>query len=220
MIRGAIFDVDGTLLDSMPIWNEAGARYLGKLGILPEPGLAQTLFPLSFEEGAAYLNEHYSLGKSVSSVMQGISDIIEDFYRYEVSPKPGAAAFLQELRKQNIPMVLATTGDPLLAGAAFRRLGMADCFLRPFTCEELHTTKRQPDIYLAAAAYLGTLPSETAVFEDMLHAVRTAADAGFVTVAVEDRESEKDRAAIRDAASCYLKDFTESDIFWQFAADL
>lgn len=218
MIRGAIFDVDGTLLDSMPIWRNAGARYLESLGVTPQAGLADVLFPMSFEEGAAYLKRQYGLEQTIEEIQAGISSVIGGFYRNEVTLKPGAADFLERLRQKGVPMVLATTGDPPLIAAALKRLGVAGYFSRIFTCAELNTSKRQPDIYLAAAACLGCRPEETAVFEDVLHAVRAAAGAGFVTVAVEDAESANHRAEIQSRAHWYMEDFTRFDNFWSFAS--
>lgn len=218
MIRGAIFDVDGTLLDSMPIWRDAGTRYLTGLGITPEPGLAEILFPMSFEEGAAYLKQQYSLKQAAGEIQADVSSIIGGFYRDEVMLKPGAADFLARLRQEGIPMALATTGDPPLIAAALERLGVAGYFSRTFTCAELNTSKREPDIYLAAAAFLGCRPEETAVFEDVLHAVRAAAGAGFLTVAVADAESAADRGEIRSRAHWYMEDFMHFDNFWSFIA--
>lgn len=217
MIRAAVFDVDGTLLDSMPIWRDVGARYLRSLGLAPEPGLADILFPMSFEEGARYLKDRYGLGQSREEVQAGVSAIIDGFYRREVALKPGAASFLAELAERGVPMALATTGDPPLVAAALERLGVAGYFSRTFTCAELDTTKRRPDIYLAAAAYLGVAPAETAAFEDVLHALRAAGDAGFFTVAVEDAESRGDREAIRACAKVYLRDFRDFASFWKLA---
>lgn len=220
MIRGAVFDVDGTLLDSMPIWRDAGARYLESLEITPGPGLADALFPMSFEEGAAYLKRQYGLGQTIEDIQAGISSVIGGFYRNEVVLKSGAADFLKRLRQEGVPMVLATTGDPPLIAAALERLDVAGYFSRTFTCAELNTSKRRPDVYLAAAAYLGCRSEEAVVFEDVLHAVRAAAGAGFVTVAVEDTESAADRIEIRSCAHWYMEDFTRFNDFWSFVTGI
>ena len=90
MIKGAIFDIDGVLLDSMGIWDDLGARYLRSLGRIPEEGLNKILFSMSMEQGAEYLNEHYGLNKSVKETVDGIGKMLEDYYFYEVLLKPGA----------------------------------------------------------------------------------------------------------------------------------
>ena len=215
MIRGAIFDADGTLLDSMPIWADAGARYLTGLGICPEPGLGQKLFSCSLEEGAAYLKAHYGLLQSPEEIRQGVLSVISGFYRREVQPKPGVELFLRGLREKNIPMAIATTGDEALLTAALERLHLREYFLKLVTCSALGVTKRQPDVYLAAAAALGTRPAETLVFEDTFFAIQTAKEAGFHTVAVEDAASCADRARIRMIADCYLPEYPAPEHFWK-----
>ena len=104
MIRGAIFDLDGVLLDSMGIWNDLGARYLRGQGITPEPGLNAILFAMSMEQGAAYLKAHYPLPQSEAEIGDGIARMVADYYFYEVPAKPGAAALLAFLAERNIPM--------------------------------------------------------------------------------------------------------------------
>jgi len=90
MIRGAIFDLDGVLLDSMAIWNDLGARYLRRQGIAPEAGLNAILFSMSMEQGAAYLKGHYPLNGSEAEILNGIQDMLRDFYYDEVPAKaPG-----------------------------------------------------------------------------------------------------------------------------------
>ena len=214
MIRGAIFDADGTLLDSMGIWEDLGARYLRRQGREPRPGLSAILFPMTLEESSAYLREQYQLPQEEADIRQGILDTLADYYRQEVSLKPGVSAFLEQLQEKGIPMTIATTGDAELLEAALARLHVRQYFGRIFTCTELHTTKRQPDIYRAAAAWMSSAPEETLVFEDVLHALRTAAAAGFLTVAVEDAASAQDQEAIRQAAAIYLRDFGAFDDFW------
>ena len=206
-IRGAIFDADGTLLDSMHIWDELGERYLRSLGIKAEEGLAQILFSMTLEESSAYLKKRYQLAQSEEEIKAGVLAQLEDFYRHKVSLKPGAADFLYKLAEENIPMVIATSGDKELLEAALERLNVAQYFRRIFTCSELKTSKKQPDIYRIAADFLGTAPKETAVFEDVLYAVETAKSAGFFTAAVEDAASISDKERLKQTADVYLENF-------------
>ena len=101
MIWGAIFDLDGVLLDSMGIWEDLGARYLRRLHITPEPGLNEVLFPMSMEQGAAYLKAHYPLQQCEAEICGGIAQMLKDYYVQEVPAKPGAAALLARLDKLN-----------------------------------------------------------------------------------------------------------------------
>ena len=126
--RGAIFDADGTLLDSMQVWRSLGELYLRSRDIQPEEGLSARLWPLSYEQGCEYLRSHYALKESVSEIQQGISRMIEAFYRNEVQLKPGVREFLARLKREGIPMVIATSGDRELLTAALGRNGIAGYF--------------------------------------------------------------------------------------------
>ena len=96
MLTGAIFDVDGTLLDSMHIWRGLGERYLRRKGITAEGGLADTLYPMSLEESSIYLKQRYSLTDSVEKIVSDTVAMIEEFYRDEVSLKPGVGSYLKD----------------------------------------------------------------------------------------------------------------------------
>ena len=116
MIRGTIFDLDGVLLDSMGIWEDLGARYLRRLHITPEPGLNEVLFPMSMEQGAAYLKAHYPLQQSEAEICGGIARMLKDYYAQEVPAKPGAAALLNFLAERGISM--AAAGSPVRSATA------------------------------------------------------------------------------------------------------
>ena len=104
MIKGAIFDVDGTLLDSMEIWEDVGVRYLNSIGIEAEPDLGTVLFTMSIQEGAAYVKEHYHLSQEPEEIVQGVLDIISNYYKKTALLKSGAKELLEKLDKHNIPM--------------------------------------------------------------------------------------------------------------------
>lgn len=215
MIKGAIFDVDGTLLDSMEIWEDVGVRYLNKIGIEAEPDLGTILFTMSLPEGAAYVKEHYHLSQEPDEIINGVLGIISNYYE-EIAPlKPGVAEFLKELSKKDIRMTVATSNNKEEVEAAFKRTGLASYFERIFTCEEVGAGKTKPDIYLEAAKYMGTKPEETVVFEDVLHAVRTAKDAGFLVVGLYDEASKTEQKQIQREADWYCKEISELPDIWQ-----
>lgn len=203
-IRGAVFDIDGTLIDAMPIWDELGARYLRRQGIAPAPDLGKILFPMTIAEGVQYLKGTYHLNASGDAIRAGLMDELGSFYKNEVPLKEGARETLAVLQRAKIPMVLATIGDRELENAALTRLGVRDYFQDMFFCEDYGTTKRESRIYLVCAAYLGLRPEEIIVFEDVLPAVRAAKRAGFFTVAVYDAASRKDAAEMKREADLYL----------------
>lgn len=220
MIRGVIFDVDGVLLNSMPVWENLGEIYLERLGIEAEKGLGETLFAMSLEEGADYLIENYGLKQTPGEIIAGLNREVQDFYGRKVPLKEGVRGYLQEFRDRKIPMAIATSGDRANAETALKRLKVLSYFRAVFTCTEIGSSKSQPDIYYAAALQLDTDPSDTWVFEDALHAIRTAKKAGFRTAGVYDRASGRDLAQIRDTADIYLPEFKDFDSFWKRASEI
>ncbi len=214
MIRGAVFDMDGTLLDSMGIWTDVGARYLAAQHIEANEHLGEILFPMSLEQGSVYLKTHYHLSESTEEIRAGILSIIRNFYVSEVRLKQGAAAFLSELSKRGILLAAATSSDRGLIEAACGRLRILPYFQHIFTCSEIGEGKDSPAIYLKAAASLGAQPGEIFVFEDALHALSTAKQAGFRTAAVYDASSADDAQALRTTAEIYLRDLTDFSQFW------
>ena len=179
MGKGAIFDVDGTLLDSMPIWEDAAARFLAGLGIRAQEGLGDIMFRMSLDEGAVYLKNTYGLDMSVEEVKAGVLGVIRDFYVNQVQPKAGVREFLKELSSRRIPMYIATSSNREHIRAAFERLGLYEYFDGMITCEEAGAGKREPTIFLLAAQRMGLAPQDIFVFEDVIHAVRSAGSAGF-----------------------------------------
>lgn len=203
LYKAAVFDIDGTLIDSMPIWEDLDADYLKTQGVelteQEKQDLNEALWPMTVEEGIQHLKETYNLAPSEEDISKALSDAVEHFYRFEVPAKNGMPELVRALRAAGVPLALATVGEPVYETAALQRLGLFDDFQALFDCNGLGTTKREPVVFQTAPAALlgdGYDPADVLVFEDVLHAVRAAKDAGFTTVAVEDAASAKDRDAI------------------------
>lgn len=222
MSKGAIFDADGTLLDSMPIWEDAAARFLAGLGIEAEPDLGDTMFRLSLDEGAAYLKKTYLAGDHGRSmteeeIKEEVLGVIRDFYVHQVQPKAGARRFLEELAARKVPMYIATSSNREHIRAALERLGLLHFFDGMITCEEAGASKRQPRIFLLAAERMGLSPEDIFVFEDVIHAIRSAGSAGFVTVGVYDAASAADNEAMRAECAIYLHTLENREKFLETA---
>lgn len=209
MIRGAIFDIDGTLIDSMPLWEDLGGRYLRSLGKIPESGLSDILFPMTIPEGVHYIKSRYRLQKTEEEIWKELKETAKTFYREEVPLKAGAKTLLDFFSRHGITMMLATIGEPELVQSALIRLKVWKYFKGMTTCEDLQTTKRESMIYRKAAEIMGTKPEETLVFEDILQAVQSAKKAGFLVCAVADDSSRADRERIAAEADFLIEDFTE-----------
>lgn len=213
MLKGIIFDADGTLIDSMHIWHDVSLRYLSRRGFEPLPGLTDLIFTMTLTEGCSYIKELYGIPDTVGQIIDDILSLIRDFYYYEVQLKPGVFEFLSGLHERGIPMVIATAGVRETLEAALARLGIRDFFDKLFFCTELSTSKREPFIYEHAAHHLGLEPSEICVFEDALYAVRTAKAAGFYVVGIADESQADKRDDIIKTADMFFRNFTDSDRF-------
>lgn len=205
-LKGAIFDADGTLLDSMSVWDTIGEDYLISLGIVPRENLAETFREMSLEQSAAYYRTHYGVTQSVPKIIDGINAMIARYYREEVPLKPGCADFLRALQARGVRMCVATATDTALIDAALTRCGVRDCFASILSCGDLGTSKREPHIFNAAAALLGAEKVRTMVFEDAFHALMTAKAAGYCTAAVFD-PSEPSQDELRMLADVYFSDW-------------
>ena len=204
-IKGAIFDVDGTLLDSMPVWESVASDYLLSRGVHPRPDLNDDLSALGGHEIPAYFQAEYGLRESAEDIQNGIYDLLEEFYFLKAMPKEGVFPVLDALRERGAKMCVATATDRWLIEPALQRCGLLGYFGRIFTCAEEKTSKSSPDIYIRAAAFLGTDIDCTLVFEDALYAIRSAKRAGFPVVGVYDRSAEGKQDEIMALCDYYCK---------------
>ena len=207
-IRGAIFDVDGTLLDSMFIWDTIGETYLRSIGYQPKENLNETFKNMSLRQAARYYQTEYGVTRSIDEIMDGVNAMLERYYRFEVPLKPGVAELLERLRQDGVRLCIATATDRHLVEAALDRCGVLSCFGEIFTCNEVGHGKDEPDIFEVALRFLGTRREETLVFDDALYAVRTAKEAGFPVAAVYDSH-ERSQAEVRARSDLYLEDLTQ-----------
>ena len=217
MIRGAIFDFDGTLVDSMFIWKSAGDIYLRSLGKEPEIDLQKKLKTMSLRQSAAYMQRAYDLSASIDEIMGGVNHTVEDFYFNTVQPKPDVIPFLERMKGQGIKMCIATATDRYQVEAALRRCGMATLFSDIFTCSDVGYGKDEPMIFRKAMEHLQTTRTDTIVFEDAFHALETAKKDGFITVAVYDSHEERQKE-LRQLADFFLDNYSHTDSFWKFAS--
>ena len=208
MIKGAIFDFDGTLLDSMFIWDTIGEEYLRSLGKEPHEDLKETFMTLTLEEAAVYYREHYGVSLSVKEIVDGVNAMVEQTYRTKVTLKPGIAEYLAWLKENGVRMCVATVTDRYLVEETLDRLGVRHYFSEIFTCAEVGFGKDKPIIYQKALEHLGTEKRDTYVFEDMLFALNTAKTDGFPTVGVYDRHEEH-QDELKELADYYIFDFTD-----------
>lgn len=211
-IRGAIFDMDGTLTESMHLWIEIGRRYLEGLGYTVSPEQNREMTKMLLEPMALYMQDQFGLTKSQSQIVDEINKIVEPDYFETVVVKPTVVESLEAMRERGIRMCVATATDRHLTEACLKRNGIDRFFSAVFTCGEEHCNKRTSLIYDKARAHLGTSPEETYIFEDTYVSILGAKQSGCRVVALEDRWSEKKRDLIKEAADVYVERMGDLDL--------
>lgn len=203
-MKGAIFDLDGTLVDSMPVWAHIGEAYLLDQGITPPQHLRKLIETKSLRESAAFFR---TLGVQASEeqIVAGVVARVADLYERSIPLKPGAEALVKRLHRAGVRMCVATASNRPQAEAVLRRPGLLPYFQGIITCGEVGGGKESPAIYERALALLNVPKQETLVFEDALHALRTAQAAGFRVVGVYDASAAADEALIRREADAYVR---------------
>lgn len=211
-MKAIIFDVDGTLLDTMPIWSDSGATYLKSIGIEPEEGLGEKLFCMTTDGGAVYLKENYNLSQSLQEIKDGITKIVSEAYRDYADFKPGAKELLDDFREKGIPMTVASSTESHLLKMVLGRLGVLEYFEEILSCGDMKTTKNEPDIFYKAIEIMGSEVENTWIFEDGLYAIKTGVKEGFPIVGVYDKVSHKDQKDIKAYSDIYVEELTELQI--------
>lgn len=190
-IKLAIFDMDGTLLDSMPYWDHLGRYYLEARGIQVPETFESTIISMTLEEGGQYMKDEFHLEETVEEIIKGVLSRIEMAYQFEIPAKAGMKQLLMELKQAGTKMVVLTTSDKKLAKAALKRTGLLSFFEEVHTASELKMGKRTPEIYYKVCEMYGAEPKETMVYEDAVFAIKAAVEAGCQVTAVYD-EAMKD----------------------------
>ena len=208
-ITAAIFDLDGTLLDSMPMWMTCAERYISSLGMEAEPALGEKLFSMNMKEGADYLRKNYKLTFSDEEIFSGINSILAKSYKEEVQFKDGAEAFLSKLKNSGTKIALCTNTDRVLFSPALKRLDAEKYFDFIFTTSEMGMSKQHEETFLSVCDALGTAKDETWVFEDALYSIKTAFQAGLKTCGIYDETSKSDIAQIKNFSTVYCKNYEE-----------
>lgn len=190
-IKTAIFDMDGTLIESLfvweYIWEGIGRIYFDDPKFYPKEEDDKAVRTFSLKDGMAYIYERYDISGTVEELIDAVDKIIDEFYEKEISVKPGAIEFLEYCKQKGVKMCIASASTPKLVECALKRFDMEKYFEAFFSCSVLGKSKDKPDIYLHAAKQMGSKVEETWVFEDSLTAIETSSKIGMKTVAIYDK---------------------------------
>lgn len=209
-IKGVIFDLDGTLVDSMGVWAKIDVDYLNNLGHEVPNNLKEEITHLGFKEVAKYFKKRFNIADSEEEIMKTWHDMAYIEYKENIKLKPGAREFLKQLKESNIKIALATSNSYPLLEVSLKSNGIFDLFDSITITGEVSRGKNFPDVYLLAAERLGLDPKDCAVFEDILPAVKGALSAGMKVFAVEDYTvSDEERTGIKKYAHEYIESFND-----------
>lgn len=210
MIKGIIFDLDGTLLDSMTVWSSIDREFLIENGITDPPAeVSDVVKKMTVDESSQYFIDRFGLKCTKEYVIWRIEDMVRERYEEQIPLKPHVEELLDYLDSRGIPYGIATATYKRLAEAALKRCGIYDRFRFLLTDVEYPAGKNFPDIFLGGAERFGAEPREVLVVEDSLHCIETAKEAGFTVCGVYDSVAEADRSSIIALSDYYVDSMDE-----------
>lgn len=205
--KAIIFDLDGTLIDSMNVWSDIDKEFF-KMHDLPfEEDYQKEIGHKGLKEIAAYTKTRYNLKESEDEIVTIWLDMAKEAYAYKIPLKEGVKSFLEYLQSKNIKMGIATSNSLELTELVLKHHDIYKYFSKVVTVNELKTNKGSPDIYLHISDSFGLVPSECIVFEDLLTGIRTAKKAGYKVVGVKEISSLDKEKEIREIADLYISNY-------------
>lgn len=208
-IKAAIFDFDGTLVDSMYVWSKVDEDFLSERGIEVTEEYTDKMRSMFFETAAVYTKETYGLSESVEEIMQTWLDMAHSEYSDNVRVKPYARQYLEKLKKSGIRLGMATSNNPYLLMPCLDNNGMSGIFDCICYTSEVGVNKSNPDIYIYAAEKLGVKPDECVVFEDIIEGIKSSSSVGMKTVAVYDPANEAYAEDLKAFSDLFIYSYEE-----------
>ncbi len=206
-IKAVIFDMDGTLIDSMFIWRDIDREFLAARGLSMPSDLQKCIEGMSFHETACFFKEKFNLTEGLDAIKEIWNNMAYERYAHGMKLKKGAGEVLRFCQENNISLGIATSNSRQLAQVCLENIGIFNYFDTVVTGCEVLNGKPKPDIYLKAAENLGVLPADCLVFEDIVMGIMAGKNAGMRTCAVYDLYSVNMDAAKREAADYYIDNY-------------
>lgn len=203
--KGAIFDLDGTLIDSMEMWEKIEKDYIESLGVKLDDEMVNDLNTMSIVQAGNYISEKFNVDLDIKKMYREICETMIKFYSKDVALKPGVKNFLEMLRENGVKMCIATASDRNIVEPTLKRLGIFEHFEFIITCTEVGKGKESSDIFEKSLEMLRTNKENTYVFEDSLVAISTAKKCGFKVVGINDIVSLINKKSIMELSDIYVE---------------
>lgn len=207
--KGAIFDLDGTIIDSLSVWEDIDRKFFEKRNIIMPLDYISKVNSMSFEDSVIYTIERFNLKESKEDIIRELNEMVIYEYSYNIKLKPNVKEYLRKLKKNNIKIGLATMSSKDLYEPVLKNNKIYDYFDTFTTIKEVGKDKNHPDVYLLAAKRLGLNPCECIGFEDILIGINTLKKAGFKTIGVYDKYSVENLEEIKRSCDKFINDFKE-----------
>lgn len=207
--KGAIFDLDGTLLDSMHIWHDVDEEFFSRRNLTVTPEYIEVIKNMHLKAAAVYTKEKYGIKESIDEIVEEWLDLCAKGYLNNVDLKDGAFEYLKALHEKGVKIAFATASEKQVCESTLKKHNIFDFFSASAYVSEINIGKTEPDIYLLAAERLELNAKDCVVYEDIIEGVRGAKKGGFTVCGVFDKSSESDEKVIRQTADRYIKSFKE-----------
>ena len=213
-IKGAIFDVDGVILDSMGIWSEIGSKFLDSLKIAHDKNIDDVLKTMTVPQAILYLKNEFKIDFSELEIKDKIREIVNKYYDCHVKLKKGVLDFFEMLKEYNVKICVATANNYDTIKNTFDRLEIRKYFLEIFSCEKMDCDKTSSKIFDVALDFLGVKKNEVVIFEDSLYAIKTVRKANFFAIGMFDEYEKGNWNEINNLANYCFKDFVATKKFF------